>query len=193
MPQLQIQRVWMSLNLYQTLVKPSILMFNQRTLTIGGSITVWLNSFLTGLDLTQQVKLLFIQHKQNSWTQKINRSVVQWYFPWMVRLSTWCKGAVPTYLPTYLRSVASNSFFEAQISIKKFELQTSNLRCPTQRIFSVEEFSRQNCFTKNFFDQIFKNLINANGCVVVVVKWSACSPSTQAIWVRTPLTPKFFL
>ena len=39
---------------------------NQRTLTIGGSITVWLTSCLTGLDLTKQVKLLLIEHKQSS-------------------------------------------------------------------------------------------------------------------------------
>ena len=32
----------------------------QRTLTIGGSITVWLTSCLTGLDLTKQVKLFLI-------------------------------------------------------------------------------------------------------------------------------------
>ena len=33
----------------------------QRTLTIGGSITVQLTSYLSGLDLTKQVKLVFIQ------------------------------------------------------------------------------------------------------------------------------------
>ena len=39
--------------------------FVQRTLTIGGSITVSLTSCLTGLDLTIQVNLLFIQHKES--------------------------------------------------------------------------------------------------------------------------------
>ena len=39
---------------------------NQRALTIEGSITVWLASCLTGLDLAKQVKLLFIHHKQSS-------------------------------------------------------------------------------------------------------------------------------
>ena len=29
-------------------------------------ITVWMTSCLTGLDLTQEVKLLFIKHKQSS-------------------------------------------------------------------------------------------------------------------------------
>ena len=41
----------------------------QRTLTIGGSITVQMTTCLTGLDLTKQVKLLFIQHKQRSLIQ----------------------------------------------------------------------------------------------------------------------------
>ena len=43
--------------------------FNQRTLTIEGSISVQLTSCLTGLELTKQVKLLLIQHKQSSWIQ----------------------------------------------------------------------------------------------------------------------------
>ena len=34
-----------------------------------GTITVWLTSCLTGLDLTKQVNLLLIQHKQSSWIQ----------------------------------------------------------------------------------------------------------------------------
>ena len=34
--------------------------------TIGGSMTVWLTSCITGLDQTKQVKLMLIQHKQNS-------------------------------------------------------------------------------------------------------------------------------
>ena len=37
-----------------------------RILTIGGSITVQLTSCLTGLDLTNQAKMLFIQQKQSS-------------------------------------------------------------------------------------------------------------------------------
>ena len=37
----------------------------QRTLAIGGSITVQLTSSLTGLDLRKQVKLMLIQHKQH--------------------------------------------------------------------------------------------------------------------------------
>ena len=37
-----------------------------RTSTIGGSKTVQLTSALTGLSLTKQVKLLFIQHEQRS-------------------------------------------------------------------------------------------------------------------------------
>ena len=36
----------------------------QRTLTMRGSITVRLNSCLTRLELTKQVKLLFIQQKK---------------------------------------------------------------------------------------------------------------------------------
>ena len=43
--------------------------FGQRTLTMGGSITVWPTSCLTGLDLTKQVNLLLIQHKQSSCIQ----------------------------------------------------------------------------------------------------------------------------
>ena len=39
---------------------------NQRTLVLGGSITVWLTSGLSGLDLTKKVKLMFIKHKQSS-------------------------------------------------------------------------------------------------------------------------------
>jgi len=39
---------------------------NQRTLTIGGSITVWLTSCLTGLDLTKQVNKLLNLHKKSS-------------------------------------------------------------------------------------------------------------------------------
>ena len=38
----------------------------QRTLSIGGSITVHLTSCLTGLDLTKQVKRLFVPLKQSS-------------------------------------------------------------------------------------------------------------------------------
>ena len=37
---------------------------SQRTLVIGGSITVRLTSFLTGLNSTKQVQLMLIQHKQ---------------------------------------------------------------------------------------------------------------------------------
>ena len=40
--------------------------FGQRTLTIGGSITVWLTSYLTGVESTKQVKLILIQQKQSS-------------------------------------------------------------------------------------------------------------------------------
>ena len=40
---------------------------DKRTLIIGGSITVlWLTSCLAGLNLTELVKLLFIQQKQSS-------------------------------------------------------------------------------------------------------------------------------
>ena len=38
----------------------------QRTLTIGGSISVQLTSCLTGLDSTKKVNLLPIQHEQSS-------------------------------------------------------------------------------------------------------------------------------
>ena len=48
-----------------TLLEVSI-RYYQRTLTIVESITVRLTSCLTGLDLTKQVKLLFIQHKEIS-------------------------------------------------------------------------------------------------------------------------------
>ena len=44
----------------------SIFSLNQRTLTIGESIFVWLTSCLTCLDLTKQVKLLFNRPKQSS-------------------------------------------------------------------------------------------------------------------------------
>ena len=37
----------------------------QRTLTIGGNIIVRLTSCLTGLDLTKEVKLMLIKHKQS--------------------------------------------------------------------------------------------------------------------------------
>ena len=37
----------------------------QRTLNIGGSITVWLTFCLTGLDLTKPVKQLLIQHRKS--------------------------------------------------------------------------------------------------------------------------------
>ena len=55
----------------------------QRTLTLWGNITVRLTSCLTGLDLTKQVKVLFIQHKQKQLNpNKINeRSAIQCYFP----------------------------------------------------------------------------------------------------------------
>ena len=36
------------------------------TNTSRGRITVWLTSFLTGLDLTKQVKPLLMKHKQSS-------------------------------------------------------------------------------------------------------------------------------
>ena len=52
----------------------------QRTLTIVGvSITVWLTSYLTGLDLTKQVKLLLIQHKQSRW----GAWIAEWYNTWL--------------------------------------------------------------------------------------------------------------
>ena len=43
-----------------------ILALHQRALRIGRSITVWLTSCLTGFDLTKQVKLMLMQHKQSS-------------------------------------------------------------------------------------------------------------------------------
>ena len=50
-------------------------LLDQRTLTIRESITVRMSSCLTGLDMTKQVKLLFIKHKLNP--NKINhRSAV---------------------------------------------------------------------------------------------------------------------
>ena len=39
---------------------------HQRTLTIGGNITVQLTYCLTSLDLTKHVELLLIQHKKIS-------------------------------------------------------------------------------------------------------------------------------
>ena len=53
----------------------SIPYLGQGIITIVGSITVQLNSCLTGLDLTKQVKLLFIQPKQSSRMQEISRTV----------------------------------------------------------------------------------------------------------------------
>ena len=53
----------------------------QRTITIGGGFTVRLTSSLTGLDLTNQVKLIVIQHskaaesKQNK--QEVSRAVIR--------------------------------------------------------------------------------------------------------------------
>ena len=43
--------------------------YGQRTLTysVRGSITVWLTSCLTGLDLDKQENLLLIKHKQSRW------------------------------------------------------------------------------------------------------------------------------
>ena len=43
--------------------------FVQRTLTyfIRGTITVWLTTCLTGLDLAKQVNMLLIKHKQSNW------------------------------------------------------------------------------------------------------------------------------
>ena len=51
----------------------SKLEFKLRTLTIGGSISVRLTSCFTGLDLTKQVKLLFMPHKQSSSIQTKNQ------------------------------------------------------------------------------------------------------------------------
>ena len=51
--------------------------WSQWTITIGGRITLLLTSCLTGFDLTEQVKLLFNQHKKSSWIQ----TAIQWYFP----------------------------------------------------------------------------------------------------------------
>ena len=51
----------------------SVMIFDQcskqRTLTMAGSITLWLTPCLTGLHWTKQLKLLLIQHKQSSWIQ----------------------------------------------------------------------------------------------------------------------------
>ena len=49
----------------------------QRTLTIGGSITVRTTSCLTGLDLTRQVKLFFIQHEQSAESKQNKQEVSQ--------------------------------------------------------------------------------------------------------------------
>ena len=43
----------------------------QRTPTKGGNITVQLTSFLTGLDLTKQVKLFFISNAAESKHNKL--------------------------------------------------------------------------------------------------------------------------
>ena len=40
--------------------------YSQKTLTIWESIAGWLTSCWTGLDLTKEVKLMLIQHKQSS-------------------------------------------------------------------------------------------------------------------------------
>ena len=48
----------------------SIKCSSKRTLTIRESINLHLTSCLAGLDLTKQVKMLFLQHKQRSWNQK---------------------------------------------------------------------------------------------------------------------------
>ena len=54
--------------------------YNQRTLTIGGSITVWLNSCLTGLALTKLVNCCsFSISKAAKSTQKkqeVSRTVI---------------------------------------------------------------------------------------------------------------------
>ena len=49
--------------------------FNQRTLTIGGSINVQLTSCLTGLDLTKQGMLMLIQQKQAAKSKENKQSV----------------------------------------------------------------------------------------------------------------------
>ena len=54
------------------MLKPKVATFmgpgalEQQTLNIRGSIIVWVTSYLTGLDLTKQVKLSIIQHEQSS-------------------------------------------------------------------------------------------------------------------------------
>ena len=62
----QYQAIVKQLLMFPKLQQRTSLYYNQRTLTIGGSITVLLTSCLTGLDLTQQVKLLLIKFKQSS-------------------------------------------------------------------------------------------------------------------------------
>ena len=42
---------------------------NAYLLCKGRSITVWLTSCLTGLDMAEQVNLLLIKHEQSSWIQ----------------------------------------------------------------------------------------------------------------------------
>ena len=55
--------------------------FEQRTLNIGGSITVWLTTCLTGLYLTKQVNMLLINRskeakfKENK--QEVSRTVTR--------------------------------------------------------------------------------------------------------------------
>ena len=48
----------------------------QRTLTIEGSINVWLTSCLTGMYLTIQVKLFLMQDKQISRIHQNNQLVI---------------------------------------------------------------------------------------------------------------------
>ena len=50
---------------------------DQRTLTIGGSITVWQTSCLTGLNSTKQVKPMLIQRKNKAAKSKRNKQVSQ--------------------------------------------------------------------------------------------------------------------
>ena len=59
----------------------------QRTLTIGRSMTVRLTSYLTGLDLSKEVKPVLIKHSQSRRTQTNKQEpAVQWYFPLIKRL-----------------------------------------------------------------------------------------------------------
>ena len=59
---------------------------------------VWLTYWLAGLDLTKKRPML-LQQRQSSWIQKINRSALQWYFPFFHQLKFKIFSVIPAVAP----------------------------------------------------------------------------------------------